>query len=318
MADAVGYVPNASARTLRTSRSGVLGVLLPTLRNPVFAECLEGISEAAHAAGYAIMPMTTDYETSRETRCVALMHAANVEGVLLVVSNPASSAALRDLKHAGTPYVLLYNRHPKQPCVTVDSEAAVAALVARLVALGHRSLTMVCGQMQASDRAQQRHKGFMRGLARAQLDATAVLEVPFMASAVEQIAQHVQGAHRPTALVCSNDLLALRSLRAVQLAGLRVPHDISIVGFDGIALGLDTMPMLSTIAQPNHQTGQVGVQWLVKAIAQRTPPSARDSVTLAHHFRAGESCGRAPAAGSSLSTPRARARATHPVGESSS
>ena len=306
LAQTLGYTPNASARTLRTSRSRVLGVLMPTLTNPVFAECLEGVAEAAHAAGYSILPMTTHYDAALETRCVALMQGASVDGLLLVVSNPDTSQALRHLQRARTPYVLLYNRHPKHPCVSGDSETAVAEVVAHLAALGHRRLTMVSGQLSASDRAQQRYKGFLQGLRRERLKGPALLEVPFMESAIEQVVGHLKCDGRPTALVCSNDLLALRCLRAAQLAGLRVPQDISIVGFDGIALGLDTMPMLSSVVQPNNEAGHLGVQWLVRAIERRERPTPRESVMLAHHFRAGESCGRAPAGRPSRSRSRAR------------
>ncbi|MFN7640890.1 MAG: LacI family DNA-binding transcriptional regulator [bacterium] len=306
MAKTLGYVPNASARALRTSRSRVVGVLMPTLTNPVFAECLEGVAEAAHAAGYAILPMTTHYDATLETRCVTSMQGASVDGFLLVVSNPDSSQALRQLQRARKPYVLLYNRHPKHPCVSGDSETAVAEVVARLVSLGHRRLTMVSGPMSASDRAQQRYKGFLHGLKLAQMKGPCLLEVPFMESAVETVVSHLKSDKRPTALVCSNDLLALRCLRAAQLAGLRVPQDISIVGFDGITLGLDTMPMLTTIVQPNHEAGHLGVQWLVQAIEQRKLPTPSESVLLAHQFRAGESCGQAPAAYPSRDQPQAR------------
>ncbi|MFZ9665060.1 MAG: LacI family DNA-binding transcriptional regulator [Limnohabitans sp.] len=304
-AKALGYVPNASARTLRTRRSRVLGVLMPTLTNPVFAECLEGVAEAAHAAGYAILPMTTHYDAALETRCVSLMQGASVDGLLLVVSNPETSQALRQLQRDRKPYVLLYNRHPKHPCVSGDSEVAVAEVVARLVALGHRRLAMVSGPMSASDRAQQRYKGFLQGLKRARMKGPCLLEVPFMESAVETVVAYLSSENRPTALICSNDLLALRCLRAAQLAGLRVPQDISIVGFDGIALGLDTMPMLTTIVQPNHEAGHLGVQWLVQSIERRERPTPRESVMLAHQFRAGESCGQAPAAYPSRAQPQA-------------
>ena len=305
MARALGYVPNASARTLRTSRSRVLGVLMPTLTNPVFAECLEGVAEAAHAAGYAILPMTTHYDAALETRCVGLMQGASVDGLLLVVSNPQTSQALRQLQRARKPYVLLYNRHPKHPCVSGDSETAVAEVVTRLVALGHRCLAMVSGPLSASDRAQQRYKGFLQGLKLAQIKGPCLLEVPFMESAVETVVAYLNSGNRPTALVCSNDLLALRCLRAAQLAGLSVPQDISIVGFDGIALGLDTMPMLTTIVQPNHEAGHLGVQWLVQSIERCKRPTPRESVMLAHQFRAGESCGQAPAAYPSRACPQA-------------
>ena len=95
VASELGYLPNSSARTLRTQRSRVLGVVLPTLLNPVFAECLQGIAQAAVAGGYAIIPVTTGYRLDEEQRAVNLLLAGNVDGLILVVSNPATSAALR-------------------------------------------------------------------------------------------------------------------------------------------------------------------------------------------------------------------------------
>lgn len=91
VARTLGYQPNASARTLRTQRSRVVGVVLPTLTNPVFAECLEGIARAAAAAGYAILPFTTDYRLDQEERAASLLIAGNVDGMILTVSNPGTS-----------------------------------------------------------------------------------------------------------------------------------------------------------------------------------------------------------------------------------
>lgn len=290
VARALGYLPNASARSLRTQRSRVIGVVLPTLLNPVFAECLEGIARAAAAGGYAILPFATDYELAQEDRAVNLLLAGNVDGMILVVSNPATSSALQRLAAAGLPYVLAYNRHADHPCVSVDSELAVTELVARLASLGHRRITMVSGQLAASDRAQQRCRGFRQGMAAAGLGDAPVLEVPFVETAVQDIARLLQTAQRPTALVCSNDLLAIRSIRAARQAGLAVPHDLSVAGFDGIALGEDLTPMLSTIAQPNADIGRSSVELLVQAMASGAPLAPDASLTLAHRFRAGESC----------------------------
>ncbi len=290
VARALGYVPNASARTLRTQRSRVLGVVLPTLTNPVFAECLEGIARAASAGGYAILPFTTDYQIGLEERAVNLLLAGNVDGMILVVSNPATSAGLLRLAETGLPYVLAYNRHPDHPCVSVDSEQATADLVAHLVALGHRRITMVSGQLSASDRAQQRCRGFRRGMQAAALGDGAVLEVPFVATAVTEIGALLQQPSAPTALVCSNDLLAIRSIRAAYLANLAVPRDLSVAGFDGIAIGEDLTPMLSTVAQPNADIGRNSVELLMQSIAGGTPLLPEASLTLAHHFRTGESC----------------------------
>jgi len=286
----LNYVPNASARTLRTQRSRVLGVVLPTLLNPTFAECLQGIARAAIAGGYAIIPITTGYRIDEEERAVHLLLAGNVDGLILVVSNPSTSAALPRLQAAGVPYVLAYNRHPEHPCVSVDSESAVADAVTRLVLLGHRRIAMVSGTLSASDRAQQRYRGYRKGMAEAGLPAPALIEVPFVETAVDALSKQLQARNRPTALICSNDLLAIRSIRAAYLCGLSVPGDLSVVGFDGIALGEDLTPALTTIAQPNSDIGRHSVELLIQAMASGAALQADASLLLAHSFRDGESC----------------------------
>ncbi|MEO6897485.1 MAG: substrate-binding domain-containing protein [Caldimonas sp.] len=290
----VDYRPNASARTLRTQRSRVLGVVLPTLLNPVFAECLQGIAEAAAAAGYSIVPMTTEYRLADERRAVDALRAAGVDGVVLVVSNPSTSVALRQLRAEGLRYVLAYNRHARHPCVSVDGIEALAAAVHRLAALGHRRIAMVSGERAASDRAQLRHEGFLQGMATAGLEPLPLIEVPFVEAAVDQIAAALRRPRRATALVGSNDLLAIRAMRAAHLCGLAVPHDLSVVGFDGITLGEDLTPALSTITQPNRDIGRRSIELLIGALAEGRELDAGSSVLLAHGFRVGESCGAAP------------------------
>lgn len=293
----VGYIPNASARRLRTQRSRVLGVVLPTLLNPVFAECLGGIARAATLAGYAIAPIITDYRLDLEEGAAHHLLAGGVDGVILVVSNPSTSIVLHKLSAAGIPYVLAYNRHPAHPCVSVDSEGAVCDLVGALVRLGHRRIGMVSGQLAASDRAQQRWRGFAQGMKRAGLPQREVLEVPFVEAAVAQIETLLRGPQRPTALVCSNDLLAIRCIRAAHLASLSVPQDLSVIGFDGIALGQDLTPMLSTIVQPNAEIGRCCVDLLVASLSGAASLVSAGSITLTHVFREGESCaspGQAP------------------------
>lgn len=287
----LGYQPNASARTLRTQRSRVLGVVLPTLLNPVFAECLQGIALAAAQSGYAIVPVMTRYEDAQERQAVAQLLAANVDGMILAVSNPSDSQALERLRGAGLPYVLAYNAHPEHPCISVDGEAAAAEVVARLAALGHTRIAMVSGTLAASDRAQQRYRGYLRGMAAAVLDAPALVEVPFVASAVDALSRYLRAPGRPTALFCSNDLLAIRGIRAAHLTGLAVPRDLAVIGFDGIAIGQDLTPALSTIAQPSHDMGRQAVELLVHAIARGHAPTAGDSLCLPYRLYDGESCG---------------------------
>ncbi len=287
--------PNASARTLRTQRSRVLGVVLPTLLNPVFAECLQGIAEAAATGGYAIVPKVSDYDLATERAAIDALIGAGVDGLLLVVSDPAHSAALRALKRDRVPYVLAYNRHPRHPCVSVDGGLAMAEAVERLVSFGHVRIAMVTGERAASDRAQMRHAGFIAAMARARLKPLPLIEVPFVDAALDRVAAALGAPLRPTALVCSNDLLAIRAMRAAHQRGLAVPRDLSVIGFDGIAIGADLVPTLATLAQPNRAIGRESVEVLLRGLHDGRPLVPRDSRSLTYAWRPGESCAAAPA-----------------------
>jgi DNA-binding LacI/PurR family transcriptional regulator len=285
------FVPNASARTLRTQKSRILGVVLPTLLNPVFAECLAGIADAADAAGYSIVPLVTDYDVKREAVAIDRLLARNVDGLVVTVANASRSPSLRRLQRDGIAYVLAYNRHPRHACVSVDGEAAFTDAVQWLVSLGHRRIAMASGTLAASDRARQRYRGFQAGLARAGLAPGELIEMPFVQTAVEQVRERLARPDRPTALLCSNDLLAVRCIRAAGLAGLPVPEALSVVGIDGIAIGADLTPRLSTIAQPNRQIGETCVATLVKALRTGVAPQPGDSASLPYLLCEGESCG---------------------------
>ncbi|MES2183120.1 MAG: LacI family DNA-binding transcriptional regulator [Pseudomonadota bacterium] len=283
------YVPNANARTLRTQRSRLLGVVLPTLLNPVFAEFAEGISAAAIEAGYAIQLMTTEYRERDEEAAVQHLVGRGVDGVVMVACHPTDSRALRHLRGAGMPYLLAYNRHPEHPCVSVDSESAVAQLVDMLYARGHERIAMLCGDLSASDRSRARHTGFLRGFAQLGLPAGPMVEVPFIDDTVDVAVAMLSAPGRPTALICSNDLIALRALRAAHQAGLRVPQDLSITGFDGIALATVIVPSLCTMVQPSRDMGRVCIELIAPAAAAGTLLDPRASRTLPVHLREGES-----------------------------
>jgi DNA-binding LacI/PurR family transcriptional regulator len=156
---------------------------------------------------------------------------------------------------------------------------------------------MVGGTLAASDRAQQRWRGFLDGMATAGLEAPPLVEVPFVETAVAALSRYLTRSlpeQRPTALFCSNDLLAIRSIRAAHLGGLRVPQDLTVVGFDGIALGEDLTPALTTVTQPNHDIGRHSVEVLVRALAGGAVPTPASSLLLPHALRAGESCAAPP------------------------
>jgi DNA-binding LacI/PurR family transcriptional regulator len=162
--------------------------------------------------------------------------------------------------------------------------------VAWLVSLGHRRIAMASGTLAASDRARERYRGFQAGMAQAGLPPGELIEMPFMQTAVDRVSARLSRADRPTALLCSNDLLAIRCIRAARLAGLTVPDELSVIGIDGIALGDDLTPRLSTLAQPNRLIGETCVATLVDALRSGRLPKPADSSILPFRLSEGETC----------------------------
>jgi DNA-binding LacI/PurR family transcriptional regulator len=290
-ADALGYVPNLSARTLRTSRSRTLGVLLPTLHNPVFAECLAGIAMAAAEAGFSILPATTDYDEQREQHGARALIARAVDGVILTVANAAgrrrsitcgAPACPTCWPTTGMPTTPASRSTAASQCASWSSGwCATATAASRCSAARSRPPT---GRGSAS-RA-------MRG--DAAIDAAPeLIEVPFLTSAADALADAC--ALRSARPRSSARTTAGGALPARRRAGRAVgAGDLSVVGFDGIGIGADLSPSLASIAQPNAGIGHECVRWLVGAIERGGFPSAADSMTLAHQLRALESLGPVP------------------------
>lgn len=291
-----GYQPNSAASALRTQRSKILGVMLPTFGNPVFAECLEGIASLAAEQGFGVMPVTSDYDNARETEAINRLLAKGVDGMILVLRDPTKAPVLSQLQKQSVPFVLAYNQHPKYHCVGVDGHSEIVNVVERLHVLGHRKIAMVSGQLSASDRARQRYQGYLSGMQSANLKPLALIEVDFIASDMLALASLLKQrpAQRPTALICSNDLLAFRSLRTANQCGLTVPESLSVVGFDGIKIGQELSPMLSTVIQPNHDIGQRATTLLLQSISGQITKPNPATHNLKCGFRIGETIGSPP------------------------
>jgi DNA-binding LacI/PurR family transcriptional regulator len=293
------FRPNLLGRNLRASRTRNLGVLLPTLAHPVFAECVQALEGAARASDHALLLATTGYDPAQEDGALELLLRHRVDGVVLTVADAARSRVLDKLDHEGLPYVLVYNqlargsRHAAtRPTVSVDNRAAARQMVEHLIGLGHAQIAMVAGSFRQSDRARLRHRGFVDALQAAGLAVRPPLELPFMtADARAPLHELMRGCDRPTALFCSSDQLALRVMRDLSQLGFEVPREVSVAGFDGVQLGTLTVPALTTVVQPSPQIAATAVDLLLHLIAgQRYLAPA----LLHHTLRAGESTSAPP------------------------
>lgn len=288
----LGFRPNYVARQLRTQSTCIIGVMLPTLSNPLFSEQLQAMENVARAAGYSLMVATTDYDPERELAVLENMLRQRVDGLVLTVANARQSASLALLEHESLPVVLVHNPAASAHFVTVsvDNQRAMYQATQHLLALGHTRIGMIAGPVQQSDRAHLRYQGYRQAMIDAQHPPLSLIEMTHHTRVEAEPLRRCLGAETElTALLCSNDLLALSAIGALTRLGYRVPEDISVVGFDGIELGEMVYPSLCSVVQPTYELGRVATESLLRLIGGEKLASR----TLDFILRPGESIARA-------------------------
>lgn len=285
---ALGFRANRTGRELRAGTSRTVGVLVPSLDNPVFAESVAGIQDAAREAGWSVLIASSAYEADRENEAIENLLSHRVGGLLLTVADADHSDTLDALDRESVPYVLIYNQPDRtdRATATIDNVAAGRDATRALIAAGRDRLAMVAGRFAASDRSKQRYRGFVEALAERQLTQVALVELGFDTPELDPATcRLLTGPDRPTGLFCSTDLLALRVMALLREAGLDVPRDVAIVGFDGIAVGRLMAPSLATIAQPSRDMGRRAFLHLLARIEGAAP----ERILLPYALRPGGS-----------------------------
>lgn len=282
-ASELGYRPNAAARSLADRRSRTVGINILDLHNPVFAEILDGLQAEVRRHGYSTMLVTGGGDPQREQAELDKLLEFQVEGLVLV-SHRLSTGALRDLA-AEVPTVVVTRRDvtgPRIDTVANDDVRGAGLAVEHLVGLGHRRITHLSGGDNPISR--DREAGYLDAMAAAGLaDHTRVVvgsltDAGGYAAAVTALSD----GSRPTALVVANDIAALGAIAAVRDAGLRCPGDVSVVGYDGIALGGLRTIGLTTVAQPLDEMGTLAAQRLVQRIEH--PRARAQHLTVDAHL----------------------------------
>jgi DNA-binding LacI/PurR family transcriptional regulator len=285
------FRPNALGQSLRKQRSRAIGVVVPSFTNPVFAASIAGIEAVARNTGRPVLLGSTDYDPGREIEVVEALLGQRVDGIALTVADAASSAALDRLERVGLPYVLLYNqpRTAQRPAVTVDNFAATAELTCYLIALGHTRIAYLGGRFGTTDRSRMRFEGCAAALRAAGVAPPQLLELDYLDSVEDHatvIGRSLSRLGNPTALLCSNDLLAISVIAALRALGLQVPSDVSVAGFDGIAIGRMLSPGLATIDTPTVEMGERATRRLLDMLSGAAPAGPVVEL-LPYEFRPG-------------------------------
>jgi DNA-binding LacI/PurR family transcriptional regulator len=266
----MNYSYNALAGSLSRQRTMTLGLIVPTITNPIFAESTRGVQEVATRQGYTLLIGNSDYRADEEERLVRVFRQQRVDG-MIVTSSHARSPALLEAHMAGAPIVLTYSYRPGSPLpsVGVDNQASAAAAAGYLIRLGHTRIAMLAGVFSGSDRSYARYMGYKAALAAHDIpyDPQLLIETPYTVEAgMAGLNRLLDLDSPPTAIFCANDILAFGALRAALDRGLTLPDDLSLLGFDDSPMAALTNPRLSTVFQPAQAMGEQACTLLLRLI----------------------------------------------------
>jgi DNA-binding LacI/PurR family transcriptional regulator len=274
LAQEMGYSPNALARGLVTRQTYSVGVVVTTIADPFVAEIVQGIEATAHDYGYTVILCNSESTPEREIAAVEMLHAKRVDGVIVTASR-VGALYLEYLEQIGGPIVLINNHNEESGrytfSVSVDNRHGGRLAAEHLAQLGHRRIAYVAGPANHSSDL-DRLAGYRQALVEGGIEPDPALVVPGNGrpDGGEAALQAILALDpRPTAVFCYNDMTAIGLIHAAQQAGLSIPQDVAVVGFDDILFASYLYPPLTTIAQPKVEMGQRAMHMMLSLITAR-------------------------------------------------
>lgn len=266
----LGYVPNSLSQSLRWKQTGMLALVLTDVTNPFWTTVARGVEDAASEAGYHVILCNTDESPQKQEEYLTALLQKRVDGVLLV---PARDD-LEDIQRVQmlkVPLVVLDRRlsQPVADAVRCDSESGAYQLTRLLLERGHRQIALLTGPEHVAT-ATDRVTGYRRALREAGLDSDAesVFYGAFTIQSGQDMALQALALNpRPTAIIAGNNFIAIGMMQALRAAGIRVPEEISVVGFDDLPASLLLDPFLTVAAQPAYEMGREATNLLIKRLA---------------------------------------------------
>jgi LacI family transcriptional regulator len=255
----LGYLPSAAARSLKTNRSQALGVILSSVEDPFFSEILQGIEEVAQKSGYSLFIAASQHDPKREQAIVQALSEHRVDGVI-ICSTSFKAEQRRQFFAYGIPIVVVNNQAAEdyQYSIYHDDVDGSRQVTRHLLDLGHRQIAYL-GNSSSGRTTLDRLTGFKQEMGSAGLEVPPdyVYEVSGGGPEDGLIGlRHFLGLNsQPSALVCFNDMLAIGVLKGLQQAGIHVPDEFSVTGFDNIVYSAYTNPPLTTFDQPKRFIG---------------------------------------------------------------
>ena len=274
LAQEMGYSPNAVARSLVTRQTYTVGVVVTTIADPFIAEIVQGIEATAHDHGYTVILCNSGAVPEREIAAVEMLRSKRVDGVIVTASR-IGALYLEHLERIGVPIVLI-NNHNEQSgrytfTVTVDNRHGGHLATEHLIQLGHRRISYVAYTANYSSDL-DRLTGYRQALIEGGIEPDLALVFPGNGrpDGGERALMSMMSLNEPpTAVFCYNDMTAMGLIYAARQAGLSIPQNLAVAGFDDILFASYLYPPLTTIAQPKVEMGQQAMHMMLSLITAR-------------------------------------------------
>ncbi len=282
MAEEMGYVPDAAAAGLRTRSSRMLGLIIPTLTNPIYARLVMAIEEWAYQHGYALLLLHSHNDSAREEQCIRRLLSRRVDGLFI---SPAprmepSAKIYDEMLASGQPVVILGARAKfcaGFPCVESDDTTASANVTRHLLELGHRRIAFFAGP-QVSPWAHDRFAGYKKALrdANVEFDDRLIFQAGSTIEEGEKTAvQFLSETTEATAIQAVNDMVAIGAGTLLLQQGLKIPQDYSLAGFGNVLVSEHFRVPLTTVRQPKFRLGVAAMELMLAKLRGEAAESKR-------------------------------------------
>jgi LacI family transcriptional regulator len=272
IAGEMNYRPNMLARGLVSHKFKLLGLIIPDISNPYYGEMARGMTDEAQALDYNAMISNTDNQSARGISSIQTMAEYNVSGVALTGAIGIAEENLALVRHYRIPHVIVENHAPGLDyCVYVNNYSGSYKAAQLLIEYGHREIAYITGHAELHLPGDERLRGFVQAMADAHLPVNpALLKCGgfTLDNGYRQTLSLLARGEPFTAIACSNDLIALGAYKALRESRLRVPQDISLVGFDDMFMTNTMEPRLTTVKQPAYEIGEEAIRMLVNRIEE--------------------------------------------------
>ncbi len=267
-AEHLSYVVDGAARSLALRRSMAVGAILPTINNPIFADFVHALQQRLSEDNYSLFVSAHEYSRDAEPLIVERLLQRSVDGLILIGTD-RDQKAMGQIARAEVPHIFAWSSEEKShTSVGFSNRRAMQQVTQHLIQLGHRNIALLSGYTEYNERARARLDGVLDTTSLAGLDAPFTIFSEFSVDAGRRgLREAIAQTPRPTALICSTDLVAAGALSEAAIIGIKVPEELSITGFDNIEFSALLTPQLTTVAVPTTEIGKAAGDAIIAAMA---------------------------------------------------